>query len=1060
MLRLTYNSIYVLLGKICLFHGHSQGILKGSSDLSAPPLSLHAPRPNPINAVVKEVGYRAYELKDKLKSWSRTFFKKLAEFKPVSKEFTKVSASEDNIAQEFIHKPSGLKIFNVNDTNSDLTNIDLEIPLPETKEKVPGSAHFFEHMTMTNNIKELGKDIMTWAEENGVECNAYTSQREMGFNFNLPENKIKSIVGFLAKLFQKEAWKYDPKVVEGEREVIQGERQGRENTPSWDLWINRISKFFNGPNHFSSKNVLGTKEDIDKIGTKEFEEVRTAFNSGESILKINGPNSKLIDGIIHDKFQGISAKKEKTAKVAVDFDKDLSTETKQVYKHHDLGDGQTVVFYPDKEINENLKLSKKEKANILGTIWLATLIGDDSRLVKQFNDKKINHGMSFMGYSHENKGTVSLYTFFTDKKYFKQTLPMINNELNKIAKEGLSLEELKTIETMMENDLERTKESPTSAYRSAMSTALELEDDNWQQYTEKAQLDELKKVTSNQANYEKFNEQIKAFADTYFTSARQRTVETHFDKQSNIGNFSSENGKQDIKSENHYARPIAEFTGTHKLVRMPWDKVSVDSIDSKTQLVNDKESNISRVRIVNPCGTKDFIDPKILESGDDDLIRKETFRTNMLLSKSMSIFEQTLGASEELSPEKLDKRFKELGVTSFIGRGNKSMNFNLSGIKKNSLEGLKIFSEIMAAPAILSSDPEAVKRVEQKFNEGLERQIKAISESKEDRDAIFMREYNNELYKDDPERQSLEPDEKIAILKEIKLDDLREFFKERVYFDNNLKIIMNNSAQEAGLNSQKLENELLKINGNNIKKKKNPEYRIRKVLNIDKARSKSTNSKLDKTSALIRIGNLTEDLSKLSKEDRKLLSMAMRVLGEGGLNSKLGAKLRENGIYYWSMNSSLPNDDLGVITNPQTSFSVTCECKPEKVGEVKEAILSTIKEYMEEGPKQEEIERIQNRDNLEKCDSLKEVGSRFAFFNKVMKQAINPKKYLNLSNRFYDAKRAKELVKMIIKPDKFIESIDIPESAVKSMEKNNIESFSSNDIKELKDLKELKELAA
>ena len=49
---------------------------------------------------------------------------------------------------------------------------------------------------------------------------------------------------------------------------------------------------------------------------------------------------------------------------------------------------------------------------------------------------------------------------------------------------------------------------------------------------------------------------------------------------------------------------------------------------------------------------------------------------------------------------------------------------------------------------------------------------------------------------------------------------------------------------------------------------------------------------------------------------------------------------------------------------------------------------------------------------------------------------------------------------MIIKPDKFIESIDIPESAVKSMEKNNIESFSSNDIKELKDLKELKELAA
>ena len=84
---------------------------------------------------------------------------------------------------------------------------------------------------------------MTWAEENGVECNAFTSQKDMGFVFDLPEEKIETVINFLSKLFQKEAWDYDSKVVEGERQVIQGERQGSEDTPMWHLMINVMSKF-------------------------------------------------------------------------------------------------------------------------------------------------------------------------------------------------------------------------------------------------------------------------------------------------------------------------------------------------------------------------------------------------------------------------------------------------------------------------------------------------------------------------------------------------------------------------------------------------------------------------------------------------------------------------------------------------------------------------------------------------------------------------------------------------------------------------------------------------
>ena len=142
--------------------------------------ALHAPKSNPISSVAKEIGYRTYELKDKIKSWSRAFMKRLSNLKPVSSDFNQVIKSKDNLAQEYRHKPSGLKIFNINDTNSKLTQLKLNVKLPETEQEHSGTAHFFEHMAMENN-DAIKKDIVTWAEENGVECNAQTTAKDMTF---------------------------------------------------------------------------------------------------------------------------------------------------------------------------------------------------------------------------------------------------------------------------------------------------------------------------------------------------------------------------------------------------------------------------------------------------------------------------------------------------------------------------------------------------------------------------------------------------------------------------------------------------------------------------------------------------------------------------------------------------------------------------------------------------------------------------------------------------------------------------------------------------------------
>lgn len=997
--------------------------------------SLHTPKANPIRAVTNEIGYRAYEFKDKVQSWSRVFLKKLVSFKPISKNFEIVAVSEDGIAKEYKHKPSGLKIFNVNDTNSGLTNISLSIPLPKTLERIPGSAHFFEHMAMTNEFDHLGKDIMTWAQENGVECNASTGHNEMKFIFNLPETKMKPIFKFFSKLFKREAWKYDPKIVEGEREVIQSERQGCENKSAWHLMA-EIGKFFKGARHYVNKNLLGTKEDISKINTEEFEEVRAKFNSGESSLHISGPNARLMDTLIHDSFKDIEAQKKPTE--IVEEEVDFKT-TRKVFKHHDFSDSHNIVFYPNKEKLAELNLDDIDKSKITNILCSSLLIGEDTRLPKLFNKKKINAGFSFMGYNHENGGTVSLNTFFTDKKFFAQIKKHIHEEFQKISKEGLKLEELKTIKKMFEKYLEELKENPSETYRSAISQAEELEVVNWKQFTEKELLKYLKNITKDEASFQAFNNKVKAFVDTYLVSGKHKTLETHYTgDKSNVGKFSTEDTLRDndSKTENHYKRPIVEYEGQHALTRMPWHKASMLKQDGKTFLVNDKESNLTRATIINPSGLETYLDPEILVSGDDDLIRRESYRQKKLSSFAMSIFSQTLGAKEELSPEALHAKFKELGTSARLSLMPKTINFNISGMKKNTLETLKIFSEVIADPAILSEEPKARARVEQKFKESMDRSIKYTEESKKNRDSILMRQFRNTLYKDDPERQALEPNEQLEILKEIKLDDIRNFFRRHIIFDDQMKVIMNNSSQEAGLTSSKLQEEVLKVNDNNTRKEKNPEMRALKTIDIPKKQELSMNSDLDKTSALYKIGNLTDDLSKLSAEDRKLLSMTMEVLSEHNLNSRLGGKLREAGVYFWGANFSLPDDSLGRILVPQKEFSVTCECKPEEVDKIRKVILDTINEFLEKGISQDEIEKIQNRLNLESANSLRAVEGRMDFFMESLLKNKTPRKMLNLANRFYDVNRAKEIIKMVIKPDNFIEAVDIPKNAA-----NNIVNF-------------------
>ena len=978
---------------------------------------------NPVKAVRSEIEYKINDLTERVKSLGRSALEKLRSLKPVSREFKQKFASPDGIAKEYIYT-NGLRVFNVHDKKIKRTSVQLIIQLPQTHEKIAGTNHFLEHMLVTNPLNSLKKDIVTWASENGVACDAGTSNEKMFFSFSLAPDKLKTVLKFLANLYQEKPLDYDPKILDGERDVIQKERQGYENNPAWALGL-KIAEFFKGKGHYSSKNILGTKKDISEISQEHLEEARKRFNIAESTLLITSPSSYLADASIHKCFKDIKPK-EKNERTPVRYQQ-LSSEAKQVFKHHDLPDSLTQVFYPNPEKLLKSKLSILDKQRFTGTLLLTMFNGNDSRLRQEFNKQKINVGSVGINFDSEDRGALNLNINRTDKKYFSKVLPIVHQQLKRIAAEGLNLEELKLVKKMVENGQQITKENPASQYQAAIGTAIGKEYENWLDFTPDQEMKDFwNKITKDQESLNAFNEQLKEFLAIYFLSAKSKTVETHCDNNSNVGDFSSDNMQVGVKTQSHYARPLVEPSQKPDFIRLPAGLASMKKLDERSYLVKDEEANLVRVYVLNKNGMARLSDT-VLNSNNPDLISKETYKQEIIKSLAESLFTETLGAEASLSPENIDKVTKNLGIRFDLVRDAKILGFWMSGVKAGAVEMLGLVKQIFASPALLSDKPEVRSRVQKEFDHAIEEYTKDLLEAKQDRDFLLDREFRNALFASDPERQSLDPDSQIQILKSIKLDDVRKFFKENYIFDGNLKILLNDVAVGSGLNSDAVTDTLMQLNPNKIKAQEPYEY---KVLEVPSSKKIVMTSNLDKSSASIMMGNLTEDLRGLSKEDKMLLGLSIRVLCGDPMTSRLGARLREKGIYHWRSDFQLPSENLGKVTVPQKAFSINCHCNPSQVDEIKQVISTTLNEYLADGPKPEELAQVQHGLAEALADELKSVQGRYTFFTEAFKTNESPITQIKALNRSYqDIERAKELLKMVIKPDNFIEVVDIPKSA-------------------------------
>lgn len=131
------------------------------------------------------------------------------------------------------------------------------------KDKIPGTAHFLEHMLCNETENFSRNDYQQMFANMGVESNAFTTEKYITFFTVAPDSCLRSTLDINSRLlFNKE---FNQESIDSEREAVKEEIRmySGENQPDFLSELFRVST-----NVMEGSRILGTEEDVDKI-TKE-----------------------------------------------------------------------------------------------------------------------------------------------------------------------------------------------------------------------------------------------------------------------------------------------------------------------------------------------------------------------------------------------------------------------------------------------------------------------------------------------------------------------------------------------------------------------------------------------------------------------------------------------------------------------------------------------------------------------------------------------------------------------------------------------------------------------
>lgn len=300
---------------------------------------------------------------------------------------------------------------------------------------ITGLSHFFEHM-MFNGAKKYGPKMFDRTMEfNGGANNAYTTENVTVYTDWFPANALETIFDLESDRIENLA--IDPKYVQSEREVVLSERStGLENSP-WRTLGEQVSAtaFQEHPYHWS---VIGYEEDI-KNWTKEDLELyfKTYYAPNNCTVVVSG-NVKLeeVKRLAEKYMTPIPAQKPGPE---VHLVEPKQTGERRVTVQKQVGSPYMMIAY-------HVPNSKDKDYYALDILSSILTNGNSSRLYSSLVDDKQLATNIFSGYGESFDPTLFQVYVSANKGVSTDAIEnAVYDELNKIAKDGITEKELQKI---------------------------------------------------------------------------------------------------------------------------------------------------------------------------------------------------------------------------------------------------------------------------------------------------------------------------------------------------------------------------------------------------------------------------------------------------------------------------------------------------------------------------------------------------------------------------------------------------------------------------------------
>lgn len=300
---------------------------------------------------------------------------------------------------------------------------------------ITGLSHFFEHM-MFNGAKKYGPKMFDKTMEfNGGSNNAYTTQNVTVYSNWFPATALETIFDLEADRIANLS--IDPKYVDSEREVVLSERStGLENSP-WRTLGEQVTAtaFQEHPYHWS---VIGYEEDIKNWTKQDLENYFKTYYAPNNCTVVISGNVKLADvKRLADKYMApIAAQKPGPL---VHLIEPKQTGERRITVQKTVASPYLMVAYhvPESTSKDYYAL------DILSSVLSS---GKTSRLYQTLvNENQVATNI-FTDYSESFDPTLfSIYVSLSADKSTEEAEKLIYEELNKIAKEGITADELQKI---------------------------------------------------------------------------------------------------------------------------------------------------------------------------------------------------------------------------------------------------------------------------------------------------------------------------------------------------------------------------------------------------------------------------------------------------------------------------------------------------------------------------------------------------------------------------------------------------------------------------------------